>query len=413
MTDPPSTPSSDADPADGSAVAAEGTADDVAEFERIDWTAVDEGRALPSPEPVALLVGLAALVAVYVHHVLTDQVYLAFRWNVGPADWLALSALVVVLAYGVVPAARNRRETRRVLRRLRRRRLTALALAVVVGVLLVAVVGAVLVRQPELTLDRFQPPVGTSVPYHITQSDCAGPVADGFDSDRPCFGTWEYPLGTDRWGYELTDLLLVGARMVVYATVVTLGLIVPLATTVGLVAGYYGGTVDELLMAYVDVQLAIPAVVVYLVGFMLVGNSLFLLLVAFGLLSWGGIARIVRSETLQRREEGYVLAARSVGASRPYVLRRHLLPNVANSVVPAAFHLIAVLVLTEAALAFVGFHAMFQSWGMTIAEGVFTGPVREVWWASTFPAVALAVTVVALKVAGDGLRDVLDPRGEP
>ena len=190
----------------------------------------------------------------------------------------------------------------------------------------------------------------------------------------------------------------------------TLGLIVPLATTVGMVAAYYGGRIDDLLMAYVDVQLAVPAVLIYMIAYQFFFNSMAMLLVAFGLLSWGGIAQIVRSEALQRSEEGYVLAARSVGAPDRYVLRRHLFPNITNTVVPATFHLIAILVLSEAGLAFLGFHASFQSWGMTISEGVFYGSTQG-WWNSAFPAVAIALTVGALKIAGDGFRDVLDPRG--
>ena len=189
----------------------------------------------------------------------------------------------------------------------------------------------------------------------------------------------------------------------------TLGLIAPLATVVGLAAGYYGGRVDDALMTYVDAQISVPAILIYMVAYMFFFNSMAVLLVAFGLLSWGGIARIVRSETLQRSEEGYVLSARAIGARDRYVLRRHLFPNVTNTVVPATFHLIAILVLTEAGLAFIGFHASFQSWGMTISEGVFYGATRA-WWISALPAAALAVTVVALKVAGDGMRDVLDPR---
>jgi peptide/nickel transport system permease protein len=138
------------------------------------------------------------------------------------------------------------------------------------------------------------------------------------------------------------------------------------------------------------------------------------LLATFGLLSWGPVARLVRSEVLQRREDGYVVVARSLGGSDSYVARRHVLPNVTNTLVPAVFHLFAILILAEAGVAFLGFsNVELYSWGSTIAEGL--SPDRmgayQVWWISTVPAVALAATVVALKLAGDGLRDVLDPRG--
>ncbi|WP_254769228.1 ABC transporter permease [Salinilacihabitans rarus] len=390
---------------------------DVAEFERIDWERLDGPSRLLSAERIALVVGLFVLGAVYLAYRVRGNAYLVWRWNVGPADWLLLLSVVFLIAYGLVPLRRNRRTLRRLLGRLRARPLTALALVYLGVVLVVGFYGLVAFAAGELTdltLDRFQPPFWSTVPYQVTRTDCAGYVADGWDLSRPCHGSLQYPLGTDRWGYDMIDLLIAGARPVVYLTVVTVGLIVPLATVVGLVAGYYGGTVDDLLMAYVDVQLSVPAIVVYLLAFMFVGNSMFLLLAAFGLLSWGGVARLVRSEALQRREEGFVLAARAVGAPSRYVLRRHLLPNVADTVVPAAAHLLAVLVLTEAGLSFLGFNPSFQSWGMTVAEGLFyLRPPTIVWWTSTFPALALATTVAAVKLAGDGLRDVLDPRWEP
>jgi peptide/nickel transport system permease protein len=220
----------------------------------------------------------------------------------------------------------------------------------------------------------------------------------------------EYPLGTDKWGYDMRELLVAGAQPFAYLLLITMGLIVPLATVVGIVAGYYGGLVDDLLMSYVDVQLSVPAIVIYMVSYQYFLNSMFMLIVAFGILSWGGIARIVRSETLQRTEEGYILSAQAIGARDRYLLRRHVFPNITNTVVPATFHLIAILVLTEAGLAFIGFHASFQSWGMTISEGVHYGGTTA-WWNSALPAAILAFLIVSLKTAGDGLRDVLDPRG--
>ncbi|WP_290810238.1 ABC transporter permease, partial [Halovivax sp.] len=161
------------------------------------------------------------------------------------------------------------------------------------------------------------------------------------------------------------------------------------------------------------------------IGYMYWNPSLLLLLVTFGLLSWGGIARLVRSEVLQRREAGYVMVARSLGASRGYVARRHVLPNITNTLVPAVFQLFALLILVEAGVAFLGFQEVYTySWGLTIAEGVDPGempPVdlhgrplgpHDVWWVATFPAIALSLTLVAFKLVGDGLRDALDPRGQ-
>ncbi|MFT4884008.1 MAG: peptide/nickel transport system permease protein [Natronomonas sp.] len=383
-----------------------------AEFERIDWDRIEESPPRPALEHVAFVVGLLALCAVYLYHDRSGETYLVSRWIVGRADWLLLFSAVVLAAYGAVPLLRDPKRAVRLVGRLRRHPATALSLVFLAGVVVMALWALLTDFRPDLTLQSFQPPVWDTVPYFTSQGDCVGRLAEGYDPERPCYGTWQFPLGTDRWGYGMIDLLLVGARPIAYATIVALGVIVPLATGVGLVAGYYGGLVDDLLMAYVDIQLSVPAVVLYLIAFMFILNSMFVFLVAFGLLSWGGIARVVRSETLQRREEGYVLSARAVGAPDRYVLRRHLLPNVTNTAVPAAFHLVAVIVLTEAGLSFLGFNVSFQSWGMTVAEGLFNGPRTVVWWNSTFPAIALALTVGAFKVVGDGLRDALDPRGE-
>ena len=361
-----------------------------AAFEAIDWEAVDRSGRRLTAERVALVVGLLVVAAAYVYFRTQRNSVLVYGWSTGNEDWLMLIAAVLVVAYGVVPRLKDAARLRRLLGGLRRNPLTMLSLTVILSVWAVSLWANVHGFEPSL----WSPETG---------------MADGFQRPVLAGGTWEHPLGTDRWGYDMVDLLVVGARPFVYLSVVTLGLIAPLATVVGLAAGYYGGRIDDALMTYVDAQISVPAILVYMVAYMFFFNSMAMLLVAFGLLSWGGIARIVRGETLQRSEEGYVLSARAIGARDRYVLRRHLFPNVTNTVVPATFHLIAILVLTEAGLAFIGFHASFQSWGMTISEGVFYGATRA-WWISALPAVALAVTVVALKVAGDGMRDLLDPR---
>ncbi|WP_245998579.1 ABC transporter permease [Halalkalicoccus subterraneus] len=217
-------------------------------------------------------------------------------------------------------------------------------------------------------------------------------------------------------------LLISGARVALYIVVFTAAFVVPLAAAVGIIAGLRGGLVDSLLMSYVDIQLSIPAIILYFLGYAYWNPSLLLLLATFGLLSWGGIARLVRSEVLQRREDGHVLVARSLGASRLYIAKRHILPNVTNTLVPAIFHLFAMLVLIEAGIAFLGFHDLeLYSWGSTISESINAAvpgyvqsradePAYMIWWVSTLPALALTMTVFSFKLVGDCLRDALDPR---
>jgi len=391
-----------------------------AAFEQIDWDSVDGSRRWITAERIAFVVGLLAIGVIYWYFQTYRRTNLIWQWSIGYEDWLLLLSVVVLVSYGFVPLAKNPGTLKRTLSRLTSRIPTILSLTLIVAILGLSLWIILRGFEPSLgnpqdgwTVEKFQPPVGFSVNYEATDKSCVGTLTGDrfdFDSARACKGTMEYPLGTDNWGYDMRELLIAGAQPFAYLLLITIGLIVPLATVVGIVAGYYGGLVDDLLMAYVDVQLSVPAIVIYMVSYQYFLNSMFMLIVAFGLLSWGGIARIVRSETLQRTEEGYILSAQAIGARDRYLLRRHIFPNITNTVVPATFHLIAILVLTEAGLAFIGFHASFQSWGMTISEGVHYGGTTA-WWNSALPAAILAFLIVSLKTAGDGLRDVLDPRG--
>lgn len=388
----------------------------VAEFEQIEWDDHGGWRRWVSVERVVLIVGLLGLLDAFNYHRLTDDPYLVLQWRVDRADWLLLLALVVFMAYVVVPLLKRPQRLRRLLGRLRGRWGTVLSLGVLSMVLGAAAWSLLREWVPLSTLvtgdtyDNFQPPMFGSVDLRHPQ-ECVGSVT-GEGTSRVCHGSWEYPLGTDQGAYKMTDLLAMGTRPVLYTVVITLGIIVPLATVVGVVAGYRGGLIDDILMSYVDAQLTMPALIIYLFIYMLFLDSTIVFFLAFGLLSWGGIARIVRSETLQRREAGYVLSARAIGASDGYILRRHIVPNVTNSILPATFHLISLIILTEAGLAFLGFRPFRQSWGRTIHEGLYSVAPLELWWISAFPAVALAATVVSCKIIGDGFRDILDPRGD-
>lgn len=184
---------------------------------------------------------------------------------------------------------------------------------------------------------------------------------------------------------------------------------ISVAATVGLTAAFYGGLVDEVLMRYVDIQMTFPTFFLFLLLAYTVGGSLFVLILIFGLFGWGSSARIMRSEALQRREEPYMQAAKNAGASTVWTIRRHLLPNISNSLITAATLTIPGIILAEAAIAFLGLgDASTVSWGRIIAGG--RDQLRTAWWIATIPGVFLFFTILAFNFLGDALRDALDPR---
>lgn len=388
-----------------------------AEFERIEWDTIHSRNRLLTTERIVFLAGLCVLLGVYLYDRFLTGIYLIGTWNVSPADWLFLLSTVILVSFGIVPILSHRRTVRRILRRLRHRPIVLLSGCYLLFVLLFGLLWPLFLEplrfNPGLS---HQPPVGfTTRSGAVTQ--CIGEYTEGEGIVRHCHGTWEYPLGTDHRGYDMISVFAAGARVVLYVTVVTIALVIPIATAVGSAAGYYGGWIDAILMTLVDMQMSVPGLIIYLVLVILYGSSLFLFLLVFGLLSWGSVAKAVRSETLQRRESGFVTAARASGIRQRTIVRRHILPNVTNTVVPAVAHLIALLIIMEAGIAFFGFFDMnVYSWGRTIAAGiVYDGETItpfDFWWVSTFPAIALGMTVLAFKLFGDGLRDVLDPRGE-
>jgi len=362
----------------------------------------------PTAPLATLLVGVVTVATLFLYDRYVAHVYLVLEWDVTPLEWLFLLSLAPVLAMAVT-AAQRRRQAARVWRRIRRQTGAVVALAVLVTILLAGLVGPVVRPVSHNLLYATQPPLFASVPT-TSIAECAGPVADG-----RCHGSLRFPLGTDHFGQDVLALVFAGARVATLLAFITVGLVVPLATLIGLVAGYRSGRIDAVLTAGIDAQQTLPAIVVYVLLVSLSGRSLALFVVLFGLFSWGSAARLVRSETRQRAELGYVLAARTLGADTRRVLRRHLLPSASNAVVTATAHLVSVLVLTEAAIAYLALtNPDLHSWGHTVAVATDPElrPLWEQWWVAP-PAVAvLAAMVVSCKVVGDALRDALDPRGE-
>jgi peptide/nickel transport system permease protein len=225
-------------------------------------------------------------------------------------------------------------------------------------------------------------------------------------------GSQRHPLGTDTLGRDVVSRLLYGARvslLVGFAAVVVAGVV---GVVLGLVAGYYGGRLDDLLMRVGDVQLAFPVLVLAIAVLSVLGASLGNVIVVLGLTGWVTYARIARAETLSLRQRDFVEGARALGARDGAILWRHILPNVLPPITVVATFSVARTIIAEASLSFLGLGIPppAPSWGAMLDEGrnyLTTG-----WWLALFPGLAILVLVLGINLVGDWLRDALDPRVE-
>jgi peptide/nickel transport system permease protein len=223
-------------------------------------------------------------------------------------------------------------------------------------------------------------------------------------------GERAYFLGTDPLGRDVLSRVIWGARV---ATIVGLSVVLiggTLGVGLGLVAGYFGGWVDEVIARVADVQLAFPFILLALAIVGVLGPSLWTVILTLGVTSWVQYVRIVRAETLSLRERDFVQAAVASGATPARILIRHVLPNVASSITILGTFEVARTVILESALSFLGLGvpANVPTWGAMLADG--RQYLDTAWWMGTFPGLAVSLTVLGVNLFGDGLRDALDPR---
>ncbi|GEM88568.1 ABC transporter permease [Oceanithermus desulfurans] len=225
-------------------------------------------------------------------------------------------------------------------------------------------------------------------------------------------GTEGHLLGTDRLGRDVLSRILYGARLSLLISISSVLIGMTIGVPLGLVSGYFGGRLDDLLMRLGDIQLSLPFILLVIAIIAALGPSLTNTILTLGVTSWVVYARVVRGSVLSLKEQDFVQAARALGAPTGRILTRHLLPNAAGPLIVVATLELARIIVSEAALSFLGLSGVppeVPSWGQMLADG------REVlyfggWWVATFPGVAISLVVLGINLLGDALGEVLDPR---
>jgi peptide/nickel transport system permease protein len=220
-----------------------------------------------------------------------------------------------------------------------------------------------------------------------------------------------FVLGTDGLGRDVLSRLLYGARVSLTVGLISVVVGGSLGTFLGMIAGYFGGWIDDTLMRLADIQLAFPFILLAIIFMLVLGPGVLNLILVLGIGQWVTYARIARGQTILQREKEYVEAAKALGQRTSGILFTGILPNILSPLVIIASFNIASVILAEAALSFLGLGvpSTVPSWGGMLAESrdeLLAGR----WWLAVFPGVAIMLTVLSFNILGDWLRDLLDPR---
>jgi peptide/nickel transport system permease protein len=288
---------------------------------------------------------------------------------------------------GTVVKRAGRSRTAQFWASLRRSTVGLIGFGIVSVVVLLAVFGTLIVPHDPIDGNlraRFKPP--------------------GFSDDSGI-----YTLGTDQLGRDIFSRIIVGSSVSVLVGVVSVLIAGIIGVLFGLLAGFFGGWVDNMLMRFADGLLSIPFIILVVAISGVLSPGLGTLMLILGLTGWVTYARVIRGEVLKVRELDYVVAAYAIGQSRAQVMFRHILPNVISSAIILAASQVGVTILAESSLSFLGLgvRSPTVTWGLMLADG--RQYINSAWWMTTFPGIAITITVLGVVFLGDWLRDVLDP----
>ena len=321
-------------------------------------------------------------------------------------DFIFIFTLLLAFWYLVLPLYQNPRMTRYYWKEFKRNRPAVVSLGWLGIVFVGGLVGPLVMSAPQQELlIAYQPPVFTSV-VDTTPATCVGEVMNG-----RCYGTWQHPLGTTQGGKDVFTMIVYGMTISMQIAFITTTIVATIGISFGTLRAYAGGWVDEIMMRFVDIILSFPTFVMFLLILYIYGGGLGMFIVVFSLFAWGGTARYTRSKSLSVSEEEFIKASRISGASTYQVIRGHVVPNAASSIITNLTLLIPGFLLFEAQLAFLGIgDSTVPSWGQLISAG--RSDLSFAPWIVLAPGIVLFLTILAFNFLGDALLDALNPEAE-